>query len=294
MAKSHSTAVSAQLTASSRRPVNLFTLDLGSGVTLRFAASKTNVVFPAAGNTYTAKACSHDPVVNDYGNQVQRVTVRLGNTARDLTAYAEQIEFKGKTLFVWKIFRDASGTTDYDVILSGTMEDPDFDYNWMSIPVVMGVSLSRQYPDRNYGISCPYKFGGTECNQDSLADLASDSLTTHSTTVRGGVTYFYDTMLHQSAASAWTHARVRLLVAGVTEERLATNFQVSAGSGGTVIFDVPCSTDISAGTKYEMIMGCSKNWTCCSGASAFGPTGDNTANYGGFLHVAKTPDKDTS
>jgi hypothetical protein len=294
MAQTHSSAVSAQLAASVRRPVNLFILDLGSGVTLRYATAKSNVTFPSGGNTFTAKACSHDPIEYSANSHVGRVAVKLDNTAKDLAAYANATDFVGRKLTIWRIFRDASGTTDYDVVFSGYMEAPSFDYNWINISVVAGMSLSKTYPDRNYGRSCSWSFGGTECNTDSLADLTSNSLTTGGTVVRGGVTHLYDTMLHQSAASTWTHARVRMYVSGVTEERIATDFKVTAASGGTVFFDVPCATTIGASTRYEMIMGCSKNWTACSGVSAFGPTADNSANFGGFLHVARKADKDTA
>lgn len=289
MPKKISSAVSAQLSAQQRRPANLFILGLGSGVTLRYAAAKTNVTFPAAGDTYIAKAASYGKINTTTEGQVGRVSVRLDNTARDLAAYANQIGFKGRKLLIWRIFRDASGTTDYDTIFSGYMEEPNYDYNWMLITATSGLALDKKYPEKNYGRMCSLKFGGTRCNADGNSNLTSNSLATSSFTVRGGVTHFYDTMLKSSAASTWIHARIRLFVGGVTEERLGIDFKVSAG-GGTVIFDVPCKTAISASTRYEMIRGCSKNWTACSGVSAFGPTADNRLNYGGFLHVGKNPD----
>jgi hypothetical protein len=296
MVKPISTGVSVQLAAAQRRPVNLITLDLGSGVTLRYATAKQNIVFPAAGNTYTAKNIEYSAPSFSAEGQLSKVTVKLDNTARDMASYAVQRDFKGKKIIIWRIFRDASGATDYDLIFNGWMQEPSFDYNWISIPADTGTALDRITPHRNYGRSCAWSFGKTECDTDGLSSGAS--LTRSSTTVRGGnpgnqnagVTSFYDTTLKNSGASAWVYGKVFLLVGGASEERMVVDFEVTAGSGGTVVFDVPCSTAISAATKYELRMGCSKSWTACSGASTLGPTADNTANFSGFLHITDEPD----
>jgi len=288
MAKTHSSAVSAQLAATQRRPVNLITMALGSGVTLRYAAAKADVVFPAAGNTYTAKAFQYTAPSYSAEGQLTKVTFKLDDTAKDIAAYAAARSFKGKKITAWKIFRDASGTTDYDITFDGWMEKPSFDYTWASIIANAGMALDKTVPDRGYGRRCSWSFGGTECDTDGLASGAS--LDRSSITVRGGTTYFYDTTLKTSSASAWVNARVFLYVGGSTEERMGVDFEVTAGSGGTVMFDIPCSTNISASTKYQLIMGCTKSWIACSGASALGPTADNTANFSGFLHVTDKPE----
>lgn len=146
MAKSLSANVLAQQAAQQKRPVNLVILSLDTG-TLRYAASKQNVTFPTAGNVYTAKALTYSVVSTSIEGQMVRVTVRLDNTARDMFAYANSTPFKGRNLTIWKIWRDAVGAgADYEEIIDGTMEEPRFDYNWISIPVTSGTALGRKYP----------------------------------------------------------------------------------------------------------------------------------------------------
>jgi hypothetical protein len=96
MPKSISSAVSTQLAAQQRRPVNLFILDLGSGVTLRYAASKQNIVFPAAGNTYTAKAVTYNEVTTSLEGEVGRIEISFDNTVRDMAAFANVRTLKGR------------------------------------------------------------------------------------------------------------------------------------------------------------------------------------------------------
>ena len=103
--KTLSTAVQTQQSAQQKRPVNLVTIELDEA-TLRYAAAKTNVTFPAAGNTYTAKAISYGSVQTSVEGQIGRVTVKLDNTARDMAAYANNTKFKGRKLTIWKVYHD--------------------------------------------------------------------------------------------------------------------------------------------------------------------------------------------
>ena len=278
MAKTLSTAVQAEQAAQQKRPVNLVILELDAG-TLRYASSRTNVTFPSGGDVYTAKALGYGNVQTSSEGQIGRLTVKLDNTARDMAAYAAATAFKSRVLTVRKIYRDASGTTDYEEIFTGWMEEPTFDYNWISIPVTSGNPLSRRYPHRTYGKLCDLQFGGSICNVDGNADLTGAPLYVTGTSDRGGTTVLYDNALNQ-VNDFWNHGRLVCCISGSSEERIVKDF-----SGGTVTFDVPFSTYVSGSTKYSLKAGCPKTWTACSGVSAWGPTADNTLNYGGFLHI---------
>jgi hypothetical protein len=277
MAKNISSAVSAQLFARQRRPVNAIIIHDLSGTTLRYAAANNNYTF--GGDNYIAKSFTYGAIETSAEGGIGRFEVKLDNTIRDMAGYADAANFEGTKITIWRLFRDVSGTTDYETVVTGWAEKPSFDYNWMTLPAVAETQM------------CDWVFGGAECNRDSLADLTSDSLTTGGLTLRGGTTYLYDTMLKSGSASEWVHGKVFCLISGATEERGVIHHWSSA-SGGTVVFDVPFSVAISSSTKYELKMGCPKHWAACSGVSPMGATGDNTANYSGWLHVAKKTDKD--
>jgi len=289
MARNVSSAVSAQLFARQRRPVNVIIIHNLSGTTLRYAAAKTNYVFD--GQIYVAKAFTYGAISTSAEGGIGRIEIKLDDTIRDMTGYADAANFEGKKVTSRRLFRDISGTTDYETTFTGWAEKPRFDYNWMTLPVVAETQITKRFPKRSYGALCDWVFGGTECNHDSLADLTSSSLVTTSLSIRGGVTHLYDTMLKNSSASKWVYGKLTCMVAGVSEERIVTDFETDA-SGGTVKFDVPYSTAISASTKYQLKVGCPKTWTACSGVSPWGPTSDNTVNFSGWLHVGKKPDKD--
>lgn len=138
----------------------------------------------------------------------------------------------------------------------------------------------------SYGRLCRWEFGGTECNVDGFADLSGASLSVSgATSDRGGSTVLYDATLSQ-AADFWNYGRLTCNVGGVSQERRVVDFE----SGGTVVFDVLMSLDVSGLTKYALKAGCPKTWTACSAVSAWGPVSGNTVNFGGFLHVSKRGD----
>jgi len=277
--KALSTAIQTQQAAQEKRPVNLIILELDSG-TLRYAAAKQSITFPAAGNTYTAKAIGYGGVQTSSEGQIGRLSVRMDNTARDMMSYANTTQFKGRMLTIWKVYHDASGSTDYEEIFRGVMEDPSFDYNWITIPATSSLPLKQKYPNRTYGKMCDLSFGGAGlCNADNKTNLAAAPLYVTGTSDRGGVTHLYDNALNQ-AVDFWNYGRLSCYVGGVSQERTVVDF-----SGGTVTFDVACSVSISSATRYSLKAGCPKTWAACSAVSPWGPTADNTVNYGGFLHV---------
>lgn len=146
MAKALSANVQTQQAAEEKRPVNLVILSLDTG-TLRYAAAKNNVTFPTGGNVYTAKALSYDSVSTSLEGQVSRISIRLDNTIRDMASYHYATPFKGRSIVVWKVYHDALGAAaDYEEVFNGTMEEPNFDYNWINIPATAGTGLAKKYP----------------------------------------------------------------------------------------------------------------------------------------------------
>ena len=105
------------------------------------------------------------------------------------------------------------------------------------------------------------------------------------TSDRGGTTVLYDAT-RAEAADFWNYGRLICMVGGASQERKVVDFI----SGGTLVFDVPMSADISGLTKYDLKAGCPKTWTACSAVSAWGPSSGNTVNYGGFPFMARPGD----
>ena len=86
MVQSLESAIEIQIDATQSRPVNLIELGLDVG-TLRFSATKTNLVFPTGGNTYTAKAMQMGNITQSKEGQLIRVEFAFDNVAADMHAY---------------------------------------------------------------------------------------------------------------------------------------------------------------------------------------------------------------
>jgi len=268
-----------QIDADQRRPVIL--LELGLSTTIRFAVSRNNIVFD--GNTYTAKKVTFGSIGRSMGGTVGRVTLKFDNVAKDMAAYANAIDFEGKSITIKRIFLDDyDSATDYVGLFEGTLERPSsIDQQWLTVTAISGKDLSRNALTRRYQKLCSLTFGGSLCNQDSLADLSS--LTATGTADSGSTTTLVDNALTEEA-DYWNYGDIKITISGIPYHRIVKDFDAA---NDEITWDVGLPVAVSSGDTYTVYKGCKKNWDTCLGNSTFGPSADNSANYGGFLHIGE-------
>jgi hypothetical protein len=284
MPKAIPAAVITQMDAAKKRPVLLFELGLSS--TVRFAANKVNVVFPTAGNTYTAKAIEVGNVSQSLEGQIQRVNVKFDNVTKDMAAYADNEDFRGKSLIIKRIYLAAvSSATYYNEVFNGYMERPsEISRHWLTVPCSIGKPLNRKALSFQYQKMCPWIFGGSECNTDGNANLGV--LTASGTADSGSTTTLVDNALTQ-ADDYWNYGEIEITKAGVTYYRKVKDFVAATD---TITFDVEMPFTITNACTYVAYKGCDQTWDTCKHDNAWGPSADNKYNFGGCIHISKKQD----
>ena len=286
MPKAIPNAVITEMNLAQKRPALLFELGLSS--TLRFAAYKTNIVFPTGGNTYPAKTIQISGVSQSLEGQIGRVTIKFDNVMRDMAAYADNEDFRGKSLVIKRIYLDSiANATDYNEVFNGHMERPsEISPQWLTVSATLGKPLNRKSLSFAYQRMCPWIFGGTECNTNGLANLAV--LTASGTADSGSTTTLVDNALTQ-VDDYWKHGEIEITKAGVVYYRRVKDFV--AGTD-TITFDVELPFAIDNTCTYVLYKGCDQIWESCNADNAWGPSGDNKANFGGCIHISKKQDSE--
>lgn len=277
-------AITDEMNATQKRPVLLFELGLSS--TIRFAAYKTNITFPTAGNTYTAKAIQISGISQALEGQIGRITVKFDNVVRDMAAYANNEEFRGKTLIIKRVYLDALGNAaNYNEVFNGHMEMPtEISRHWLTVPATIGKPLTRKSLVFAYQRMCPWKFGGTECNTDGHADLTS---LTASGTADSGTT---STLVHSGLTQAddyWNNGKIKITKSGTEYHRKIKDFV--AGTD-TLTFDVELPVAVDNTTTYVLYKGCDQTLDTCKSLNAWGPSSSNVSNFGGCIHITNIQD----
>ncbi len=284
MPKSLDANIIAQLDAQQKRPV--FLLEVGLSSTLRFAAYKTNITFPTGGNVYTAKAIQVSNPKTSIEGQLDRITVKFDNVAKDMAAYANIEDFRGKSLIIKRIYLDEISDEDYYVeIFNGFLERPtEISRQWLTVPATIGSPLNRKALRVSYQRMCPWLFGGSECNTNGNADLTA--LTATGTADSGTVSTLVDNALTQ-IDDYWNNGRISIAKSGKTYHRIVSNFDAASD---TITLDVNLPFAIDNTCTYEVFKGCDQTWDTCEGTAAYGPSADNQLNFGGCIHVSKLKD----
>lgn len=273
-----------QLDAQQKRPVLLFELGLSS--TVRFAAYKVNVVFPTAGNTYVAKAITISGDSQTLEGQIGRITIKFDNTFRDMASYANNEDFRGKSITIKRVYMDALGNaTYYNEVFNGSMETvKEISRNWLVVTATIGKPLTRNTLEFAYQRMCPWVFGNSECNTDGYANLSS--LTAVGTADSGSTTTLVDNALTQ-ADDYWNEGNIEITKSGVVYYRKVKDFVASTD---TITLDVELTFAIDNTCTYTVYKGCDQTWDTCTGINAWGPSTDNKYNFGGCIHITKKAD----
>lgn len=279
MAKDLTESVLGQIGATRKRPVLLY--EIGLTNPLKFAAYMSNVTFPTGGDVYTAKAIMLSGLERTLEGQINRCTVRFDDVLSDMSAYADDEDFQGKTLIIKRVYLDAlANATDYIEIFNGFMESPnDYDYAWLTVPATMGRPLNRRVIKFNYQRMCPWVFGGAECNTNGKADLTA--LTATGTAESGTVDTLIDSALTQ-AADFWNNGNIYITKSGVIYRRKVKDFDAATDK---ITLDVALDFAIDNKCTYEVFKGCDQTWDTCGASNAWGPSADNSVNFGGCIHL---------
>jgi len=281
MPKGLPAAVITQMDAAQKRPAIL--VELGLASPLRYAVSKSNITFPTGGSVYTAKAITIAGLSQSLEGQIQRITLNFDNVTRDMAGHANIEDFKGKTLSIKRIYLDAIGNaTYYNEAFNGYMEEPtNIGRSWLTVPAVTGKPLNRKTLKYAYQKLCPYVFGETECNTDGNADLTS--LTASGTADSGSTTTLVDNALTQ-ADNHWNYGEIEITKGTKTYYRKVKDF-VAGTDTVTVDVELPVAVDNTC--TYIVYKGCDQTWDTCGAANAWGPSADNSLNFGGCIHIGK-------
>lgn len=277
-------AVVTQMDAAQKRPVILFELGLSS--TLRYALYKSNITFPTgSSNVYTSKAIKVNGTSQSLEGQIQRIVIDLDNVSRDMFTYIYNEDFRNKSLIIKRIYLDAMGDASYyDEVFNGVMENPtSIGRRWVTISAVAGKSLNRKTLKFAYQKLCPYIFGGTECNTNGNADLSS--LTASGTVDSGNTITLVDNTLTQ-IDDYWDYGKIEITKDSKTYYRKVKDFVASTN---TITFDVELPVSVDNTCTYIVYKGCDKTWDTCSGINAWGPSADNSLNFGGCIHIGIDP-----
>ena len=275
--RTFTSAITTAIQSPEQRPSTLLTLDLITPV--RFVAAKSNLSF--GGNTYFAKAIKFAGLEQSHQGTIERITCSFDNVDRSMAAYAQTEDFQNKQLVIRRVYRDILGnSSNFIELFRGLMEQPrDVNRNWLIVKAATGKGLHRTVQRRFFQAMCGHEFGETQCNYDGYANLSS--LTASGTATAGDENTLRDTALTQ-ADDYWNFGAIKIVISGYTYYRIVNDFDAAED---TITFDVELPVGVNTGDSYQVWKGCPKNWDACESNQAYGPTSDNTLNYGGFLHI---------
>ena len=284
MPKSLEAAVVSQIDATNKAPVLLF--ELGLSTPLKYAAYKSNVTFPTGGNVYTAKAIQVSGIEQSLEGQINKVTVKFDDVTSDMSAYADNENFKGASLIIKRVYVGAFGSADnYVEVFNGFMGEPsDYDYSWLTVEAFSGKSLTKIAVNFAYQRMCPWIAGESECNTNGNFDLTTLKAT--GTADSGTVSTLTDSALTQ-IDDYWNHGNIYITKGSKIYRRKVKDFDAATD---TVTFDVNLEVAVDNTCTYEIFKGCDQTWETCTSANAWGPSGDNRFNFGGCIHIESRQD----
>jgi len=295
MAKNLTDGVLTEIVASYKKPRLLFEIFL-DGVTLLYAGDKSNITFPHGGvTTYVAKAVEFGGYSQNMEGQIGRINVKFDNVLKDLGVYVSSYDFEGRILVIKRVYLDDSfnaptNEKDYNQIFSGVLEAPKkVDRYWAELTATIGKPLKRKALLDSYTRECKHTFGDPlTCNVDDLADL-STLIITGGGVSSGSATTLCSTTAFSQVTDYWNYGHISIGISGTTFLTKVGSYGYSvAGLTGTITFDVTLPLSVTAGSVFEVKKGCDKTWETCGASRVYGPTADNTLNFGGFTHIGTT------
>ena len=275
-----------QINAQQRKPVALVEIYLDD-LTLRYAANIDNIIFPhTEGEIYTAKAIELGEFSQTLEGQVGKITIKLDNTAKDMFAYTRSYTFDGRMIVIKRIFLDADNNapedeTEYVEIFSGTMNQPkEISRHWVTVTAYEGKPLTSRMIQRVYGKQCQHLFGDAQCNKNGYSNLSvltvSGTAKTTTPSIKSSLT---SNALNQTSYY-WNFGIVE-----VTKDNITYTRKVKVFNADKITFDFPLPIYINSLCTFTVWKGCPKTLDACQANNTYGPSFNNSENFGGFSHV---------
>lgn len=295
MSRALNVSVSAQIASSQRKPVLLFEVSLGSGTTLYWAASNADITFPSGGGgtLYQAKAIRFSGIEQSTEGQINAVTVDFDNASGDMSAYLAVAALEGNPLVVKRVYQgDMGNAANYVEVFHGTMEEPEeIGRYWVPVKATAGRPLFDRMLLDSYQRQCRHSFGDAQCNYDGLANLASAAMFSTGQVISGGTNFIIMKTVGVEGPAGVTGTNddifnfglIQVGLSGTTYNRYCSDY-ISATSRAEWLAGTPAAIDNTY--RFIVYKGCDKTWAACSRETyAWGPSGNNTDNFGGFLHI---------
>jgi len=288
MSRALESAVSIQIIASQRRPALLFQIGLGSGTTLYYNNTLTNITF--GGIIYTAKSIKLSKIKTSSEGQINKINLTIDNITGNIFSYINTFKFRNNSLIINRIYLGDIGNPAYYIEhFRGTMEEPEnMSQEWITIPAYSGKVLENKTLSLKYTKACQLMFSDSKtCNRDGFSDLTNVSMFSTGTVASGSTNYLIMPTPGVAGVTgtnddAFKYGKVQIGKNGVTYDRMVSSY-ISGTSRVNWNVGIPNVVD----NTYQFIVykGCPKTWEACSSAYAYGPSGNNTDNFLGFQHI---------
>ncbi len=150
-------------------PIYLAEIVFGA-TTLRFTTDNADIVFPTAGDTYTAWGFEFTPIRTSASNAIDRCRFKFDNT--DLTfstTYLSTYDFQSGTITLKRVFRDQlTNAADAITRFKGEIKAPQFDEHIAEFEAVSVLRKMREVvPKRQRSNMCPYPFDEVDTCRNS-------------------------------------------------------------------------------------------------------------------------------
>ena len=284
--KTISTPVQNQIDADSRKPVYLLEI-IFDAATVRFARTKSNIIFPVAGNIYYARFFEVPTRETSLEGQIQRITLKIDNSDNLMSTFAAAESFENKLVYIKKIYRGAiDSSIDCIDWFSGRLENiSSIDKEFLTVSATEGVSLSVKAVSWKYTRMCPWSFGDSKCDTDGNANTTVLRYTGVATS--GSITTLVCSGLGE-VDDYWNYGHIEIVIDGTTYNRIVKDYVASTHE---ITLDVAVPVAISVGDTFLTIKGCDHTRETCLKENAWGPSVNNVLNFGGFLHIGTAKDK---
>ena len=262
------------------KPVEITDIYLGSQTTedsdtLHFVNFyKTLTFFTYIGQTsqaYTPLAIRRSAVKKTAKGEIERISYRVDNVNKGMSAYAASKDFRNKRIVTRLIFRDyLNSSSDAKIIFDGFIQSILFEQKSMSVtcaPKIGSLSFETGWP---YQIQCHARFGDSYCQINK--ELSENKVTG---TVTGGTSStVIDTANLNQADNYWNWGTITFTSGDNNgSSRKIVDFDKAAN---TLTLDYVLDNIVSSGDTYMLYRGCDKALETCES------TYNNTINYHGF------------
>lgn len=261
------------------KPVEIHDIYLGSQTAedsntlhfINFYLAKTFFTYLGhVSQSYTPLAINRTAIKKTSRGEIERVSYRIDNINKAMSAYATVHDFRNKRVVTRLIFRgNLTSYLDCKIIFDGFIQAISFEQKSMSatcVPVLGSLKIETGWP---YQIQCNAHFGDEFCtvNKNTTANKLTGTATGGSTTT------LIDAVKLNQVNDYWNWGIV-IFTSGLNngDSRKIIDFDQITNK---VTLDYALDNAILAGDTYTIYRGCDKTLNMCD------TTYGNTVNYHG-------------